>query len=311
MSQPLVPTRELPLPMNQAIAPNPHPEKGPSLIRALARVTRRFHPKGTDRLFRLVHPPGNSTPVRTIVDYDDGLKMHVDTHSFCEWYIFFYGAYRPRVSELLNRMLKPGDVAFDIGANIGMHSVIMANRVGPTGRVVSFEPDPHPHARLRANLALNGLDFVDTRRAALSNKSGKTTFYLHDDSIGNYANASLHAENVGKSTRTVEVDLYSLDDFIAQNPVPRLDVIKLLAQGEEWNVLQGALRTIERCRPSIFFLYEPSYWQRQGRQLMDAVTFFKGYGYTTYAIEFGPRRAVTGEIDMGQVFLATPHPLPA
>jgi FkbM family methyltransferase len=215
------------------------------------------------------------------------------------------------VSELLNRMLKPGDVAFDIGANIGMHSVIMANRVGPTGRVVSFEPDPHPHARLRANLALNGLDFVDTRRAALSNKSGKTTFYLHDDSIGNYANASLHAENVGKSTRTVEVDLYSLDDFIAQNPVPRLDVIKLLAQGEEWNVLQGALRTIERCRPSIFFLYEPSYWQRQGRQLMDAVTFFKGYGYTTYAIEFGPRRAVTGEIDMGQVFLATPHPLPA
>jgi|GEM_PF-1221083 len=311
MSQPLVPTRELPLPMNQATAPTPVPDEGSPLIRTLAQVTRRFHPKGTDRLVRLIHPPGNRHPVRTVIDYDDGLKIHVDTHSFCEWYIFFYGAFRPRVSEMLNRMLKPGDVAFDIGANIGMHSVIMANRVGPTGRVVSFEPDPHPHARLRANLALNGLDFVDTRRAALSNKSGKTTFYLHDDSIGNYANASLHAENVGKSTRAVDVDLYSLDDFIAENPVPKLDVIKLLAQGEEWNVLQGGLRTIERYRPSIFFLYEPSYWQRQGRNLMDAVTFFRGYDYTTYAIEFGPRREVTGEIDMGQVFLATPKPLPA
>lgn len=311
MSQVRAPAHELtPLAMNQA-APNPAPETGSPLIRTLAHITRRFHPKGTDRLVRLVHPPGNNQPVRTIVDYDEGLKMHVDTHSFCEWYIFFYGAFRPRVSELLNRMLRPGDVAFDIGANIGMHSVIMANRVGPTGRVVSFEPDPHPHARLRANLALNGLDFVDTRRAALSNKSGKTTFYLHDDSIGNYANASLHAENVGKSTRAVDVDLYSLDDFIAANPVPRLDVIKLLAQGEEWNVLQGALRTIERYRPSIFFLYEPSYWQRQGRNLMDAVKFFGGCDYTTYAIEFGPRRVVTEEIDKGQVFLASPKPLPA
>ncbi len=280
-------------------------------LAAFAWLTRRFHPRGTDRLVRLFHPPGNARPVRTIVPYDRGLRLYVDTQSFCEWYIYFYGAFRPKVSELLNELLQPGHVAFDIGANVGMHSVIMANRVTAAGRVVSFEPDPHPYARLVANLKLNGFDFVETHRAALSSKSERRKFFLHDSSIGNFANASLHSDNVGAETDAMDVDVLSLDDFIAANPPPRLDVIKLLAQGEEWNILQGGRETIAKYRPAIFFLYEPAYWNRQGRGLMDAVKFFSGYGYTTYAVEFGPRRVVTEEIPFGQVFLASPKPLNA
>jgi FkbM family methyltransferase len=280
----------------------PHP-----ILNAVARVTRRVHPKGTDRLLRVLHPPGNAHPIQTVMPYDDGLKINIDTHSFCEWYIFFYGAFRPRISSLLNKLLQPGHVAFDIGANIGMHTLVMANRCGPTGRVVSFEPDPHPYARLRENLRLNNLDFVETHQAALSTQPGRLSFYLHDDTIGNYANASLHAENVGRATNKVDVDVYSLDGFVANNPPPRLDAIKLLAQGEEWNILQGGVQTIEKYRPNIFFLYEPEYWQRQGRDLMDAVKFFDRFNYTTYAVEFGPRRVVTKDIPFGQVFFASPR----
>lgn len=275
-------------------------------LHALARLTRWRHPKGADRLVRFIHPPGNAKPVRTIVDYDDGLLLHVDTSSFCEWYIFFYGAFRPEISKLLNRILRPGHTAIDIGANIGMHSVIMANRVGPTGRVVSFEPDPHPFRRLNANLRLNGFTQVETHRKALSAKPGKATFFLHDDAIGNYANASLHAENIGHQTPSVEIDVLTLDSFVADAGMQRLDVIKLLAQGEEWNILQGGRATIAKFRPFIFFLYEPAFWARQGRSLPDATKFFAELGYTVYAVEFGPRRVVTGDIDKGQVLLATP-----
>lgn len=283
-------------------APNiPH-----EAIHALAWATRRFHPKGTDWLLRKVHPPGNERPIRSVVDYDDGLLINVDTASFLEWYIYFYGAFRPEISKLINRMLRPGHVAIDIGANIGMHTVIMANRVGPTGKVFCFEPDPHPFGRLKRNLALNGLDFVQAHQAALSAKSETRKFFLHDETIGNYANASFYSDNIGKDTAAIDVEVLSLDDFVARQSLIRLDVIKLLAQGEEWNVLQGGRDTIARLRPKIFFLYEPSYWHRQNLRLMDAVGFFKQYGYTVYAVEFGPRREVTGEIDKGQVFLAAP-----
>ena len=275
-------------------------------VPALSWLTRRFHPKGTDRLVRLLHPPGNARPVRTVLDYDEGMVINIDTHSFLEWYIYFYGAFRPKVSKLLNRMLRPGQVAFDIGSNIGMHAMIMANRVGPTGRVHVFEPDPHPMGRLKANLALNGLDNATLNQAAVSARTETRQLFLHDDTIGNFANASLQQSNVGRSTRAIDMKVWSLDDYVAANPIERLDVIKLLAQGEEWNALQGGMQTIRKFRPKVFFLWEPSYWARQSLCLMDAVRLFADLGYTTYQVEFGARRPVTEEIAMGQVLLAVP-----
>jgi FkbM family methyltransferase len=278
----------------------------PEWVHWLAWATRRFQPKGIDRIVRMLYPPGNDRPIRSVVDYDDGLLFHCDTQSFLEWYIFFYGAFRPEVSRLINRMLRPGQVAIDIGANVGMHSVIMANRVGPTGHVVVFEPDPHPMGRLRRNMALNGIDWVTTVEAAVSARSETRTFYLHDDTIGNFANASLVAANVGKQTASVEMQVVSIDEWMRDNPLPRVDVVKLLAQGEEYNALQGMRGLIERDRPKIFFLYEPSYWHRQDLELMDAVKFFAGHGYGVQEVEFRSRREVVGEIPKGQVFLATP-----
>jgi FkbM family methyltransferase len=278
----------------------------PEWVHWLARATRRFQPKGIDRLVRALYPPGNDRPIKSIVDYDDGLLFHCDTKSFLEWYIFFYGAFRPQVSRLINRMLRPGQVAIDIGANVGMHSVIMANRVGPTGHVVVFEPDPHPMGRLRQNMALNGIDWVTTVEAAVSARSEIRSFYLHDDSIGNFANASLVQANVGRDTPAVEMQVVGLDEWLAVNPLPRVELIKLLAQGEEFNALQGMRGLIARDRPKIFFLYEPSYWHRQDLELLDAVRFFREYGYTVHEIEFRDRREVVDEIPKGQVFLATP-----
>ena len=278
----------------------------PEWVHWLAWATRRFQPKGIDRIVRMLYPPGNDRPIRSVVDYDDGLLFHCDTQSFLEWYIFFYGAFRPEVSRLINRMLRPGQVAIDIGANVGMHSVIMANRVGPTGHVVVFEPDPHPMGRLRRNMALNGIDWVTTVEAAVSARSETRTFYLHDDTIGNFANASLVAANVGKQTASVEMQVVSIDEWMRDNPLPRVDVVKLLAQGEEYNALQGMRGLIERDRPKIFFLFEPSYWHRQDLELMDAVKFFAGHGYGVQEVEFRSRREVVGEIPKGQVFLATP-----
>lgn len=281
----------------------------PAWVPLLAWATRRFHPKGTDRFVRALHPPGNARPVRTVLDYDQGMVINIDTHSFLEWYIYFYGAFRPQISKLLNRMLRPGQVAFDIGSNIGMHAMIMANRVGPAGQVHVFEPDPHPLGRLKANMNLNGLANVTVNQAAISSRTETRQLFLHDDTIGNFANASLQAANVGRSTTTIDMKVWSLDDYVAANPIPRLDVIKLLAQGEEWNALQGGIETIKRHRPKIFFLWEPSYWARQSLCLMDAVRFFKELGYATYQVEFGARRPVTEEIPMGQVLLAVPDRL--
>ena len=130
--------------------------------------------------------------------------------------------------------------------------------------------------------------------------------FLHDDTIGNFANASLSADNVGRETTAIDIDVWTIDDYVARSSTPRLDAIKLLAQGVEWDVLQGARATLARFRPKVFFLYEPSYWARKAVTLADVQRFFAGFGYDVHVVEFGPRRVLRGDVPLGQVLLATP-----
>src|SRR6266496_451229 len=75
--------------------------------------------------------------------------------------------------EFVNRFLRPGDVFVDVGANIGLFTLIAASRVGPTGKVIAFEPTSETYERLVGNVRLNRLRNVDCVRSALSDHSGE------------------------------------------------------------------------------------------------------------------------------------------
>ena len=102
---------------------------------------------------------------------------------------------------------------------------------------------------------------VTTVEAAVSARSEIRSFYMHDDTIGNYANASLVAANVGRDTPSVQMPVVALDEWLAQNPLPRVDLIKLLAQGEELNALNGMRGLIDARSQSaarrLFFCNQP------------------------------------------------------
>lgn len=76
----------------------------------------------------------------------------------------------------VQRYLQPGDVFLDVGANIGVYSLLAASRIGDTGKVISFEAGRRAFERLNENIALNGLDFVDARYAAVSSTNGTISF---------------------------------------------------------------------------------------------------------------------------------------
>jgi FkbM family methyltransferase len=92
----------------------------------------------------------------------------------------FRGAYEPVLSEFILRHLQEGDVCVDAGANIGYFSVLCAQRVGPSGKVIAIEAAPDTARRLRANVELNGAtEIVKVIEAACAPQKGEVTFYLH------------------------------------------------------------------------------------------------------------------------------------
>ena len=95
------------------------------------------------------------------------------------------GVWEPVLSEFILRHVQEGDVCVDAGANIGYFSLLFAQRVGPSGKVIAIEAAPDTARRLRANLALNdATGIVDVVEAACTPQKGEITFYLHPHNDG-------------------------------------------------------------------------------------------------------------------------------
>jgi FkbM family methyltransferase len=144
-------------------------------------------------------------------------------------------------------MLKPGDAFCDAGAAIGFFSLLAARLVGPKGVVTAFEPAHESAERLRANVARNGFRSVEVVEAAVAARSGRAVLAVE---AGRWDAARLGGlDTTGRRTRTVEVEVVTLDSYFAGRRAP--DILKLDVEGAEIEALEGALDLIERSRPTL------------------------------------------------------------
>ena len=95
--------------------------------------------------------------------------------------------------DVMMRYVKPGDIAYDLGANYGMHTLLLARRVGLTGRVYAFEPNPEIRRALEEHLSLNNLTMVQTVPKAVSNQAGTAWFDSTGSAAGHLVNGTTTA----------------------------------------------------------------------------------------------------------------------
>ena len=140
---------------------------------------------------------------------------------------------------LIAREVKPGMVAVDVGANLGVHTLGLARAVGPAGRVHALEPDPANFRLLARAIAEAGATQVTLHRVAAAAEAGEVDLHL---SAVNRGDHRLHA---GPAPRVrLRVPAVVLDDLLANEP--RVDFVKIDAQGAEIGVLCGLTRTLAR-----------------------------------------------------------------
>lgn len=155
-----------------------------------------------------------------------------------------YGEYAELELQLLLRLVKPGDIVVDAGANIGAFSVPLARRVGPDGWVLAAEPQRLVHQALCANVAANGLVNVVAHWCGLGAAPGVAVVPpLDHGQENNFGGIALHAGGAGERVPVVTID--SLD-------LPGCALIKIDVEGMELDVLRGAARTIRQHQPRLF-----------------------------------------------------------
>lgn len=202
---------------------------------------------------------------------------------------YWLGTYEMELQHAIREWAKPGAVVYDLGANVGYVSLLLARAVGANGQVYAFEPLPANQARLRRNLELNPGVNVELIPAAAAEHSGRASFALHgSDDMGRLHSAGSPAE------KSIEVKTIALDAFAKSHPTPAL--VKIDVEGAEALVLQGMQQLLRARQPVLFIelhgyqagqacwalLQHAGYqlhWMQAGYPLINAVSELKKKSY--------------------------------
>jgi FkbM family methyltransferase len=159
------------------------------------------------------------------------------------------GEGEPRVQQALAEHLHPGMTFYDLGANIGFFSLMAARLVGPEGHVFAFEPDPSIFLRLRQNLAKNDFRLAVVEEKAVWCESASVPFACADVTQSADRGLGYVSTDPVESSNVIHVQSVSLDDYCISHPAP--DFIKCDVEGAEYEVFQGAARTLRQWHPTI------------------------------------------------------------
>lgn len=145
---------------------------------------------------------------------------------------------------IMRKIVKEGEAVFDIGANIGLHTVLLSRLIGPSGRLCVFEPNGELLPQLE--LTVKGLSNATLYPFALSNKSETAALFVPEDAaMGSLANWTSGREDLGK-IHTIDCEVRRIDDLVESGTIPQPSFIKCDVEGAELMVFQGGSKLLNR-----------------------------------------------------------------
>lgn len=214
------------------------------------------------------------------IDWYMGLKLKLSFDSEISRCIYVEGVFEPNEFCFLKRVIKPGMIFFDIGANIGLYALFASRLVGSDGFVYAFEPSSREFARLQENLSINEIVNVKAMKIAIAEKNTSRELFVADDWHGGHNTFARQFPYEATSLKAKEVvTTRALDEIVKEEAIQRVDIVKIDVEGAEHLVLEGARRTLERFRPTLLIELNDTALRNQGSssqkicQLLDALSY--------------------------------------
>jgi len=196
----------------------------------------------------------------------------------------FLGVYEYSTIKLYKKFIREGDIILDIGANIGSHTLPLAKECGASGRVFAFEPTAFAYAKLLKNISLNPslASSIVAEQVALTNNDNvqpESTIY---SSWPLEKTQGVHPKHLGNPKTTEGCRSITLDSYLKEKNISKVNFIKLDVDGFECTVLQGALETLKSHHPVIFMELAPYVLQERGDSLEKLIGIIKKANYQFY-----------------------------
>ena len=190
-------------------------------------------------------------------------------------------AYERKETRFLHTLLTPSMTFFDVGANIGYYSLTAAPLVGKGGAIHAFEPVSRQFAALCANIERNGFCNTTPNRLIVSDSCGEMRIHPGPEehsgiaSIAGVSRADQRAETVPSTT---------LDQYMRERKLPRIDVVKIDVEGHELHVLQGARQILQTHKPVLLIEVRAQHLERAGATREELFSLLRDLNYKPFEI---------------------------
>ena len=243
------------------------------------RASERLRRRAADRWH------GSSDRWTEIGDYDRDLRLRIDRSSFIGSSLYWRG-YHSRETRLLPRLLGPGSVFVDVGANQGEFTLVAAKHAR-RGRVIAVEPVASLREDLAANLRLNGFDNVTVVPVALADRPGTLTLFADHRTVDGFLNEGTASLWSGGGRREVvgEVEVDTLDRLVATLALDRIDLMKIDVEGGELAVLRGGRESLRRFGPVLLVELSEVNFRISGYGTQDVLSELRDLDYDAFLLD--------------------------
>lgn len=191
------------------------------------------------------------------------------------------GAYEPYETNFFRSCLKPGMTVIDIGANIGLYTIIAASKVTPSGKVIAYEPEPHNFLLLKENIKINNFKNVTAIEEGISDTTTVQSFFLTPENKGTHSLIDNRETNDSITIKTT-----TLDESLKKQNISHVDLIKIDIEGIEIIALPQMKNAI-LANPNLILITEiyPQAIRRLGRQPIEYLEKLCELGFSLSIIE--------------------------
>ncbi|HQQ93903.1 MAG TPA: FkbM family methyltransferase [Bacteroidia bacterium] len=224
--------------------------------------------------------------IYAIVDWlflGKGISRHINGFKLkfpARWARYFESDYENENVQFMKQHVKQGMTVVDVGAHIGLMSLIASQLCGARGKVIAIEPSPFTFNLLKRMIELNpGYAPVTPIQAAVSNKTSLMDFYVSADPASN-SNSLVEKHHLKRNK--VQVKCLTLDAVVNENRLNQVDLVKIDAEGSELDVLRGMNETLGRFKPQIILAIHPRLIRNNGQNPLDIFKLITRLGYEAY-----------------------------
>lgn len=169
------------------------------------------------------------------------------------------GIHEEATTSIFKKIIKPGDIFLDLGANIGYFSLLAAKLVGEKGKVFSFEPEPRNFYYLQKNIEINNYKNIYPFQKAVSNINDMIELFICDydsghHTINQYEGIEVYSHGRPTQKKSIKIEAVKLDDFL-KDKTDRVDIVKMDIEGAEALAIEG-MKNILKNNKNIKILME-------------------------------------------------------